>query len=173
MPKPHSLSENHRKFVTFFLNGKTKKEAAQLAGMGRDAGYAAFNREDVQKEIERRQHQMSTKAGVDADWIVAKLKAIASADLADLIVLDEHGHGRIDVDKLRGDLRTSLTGYKVRADGTVSVSLTDKLKALDMLAKHLGMYQDKVTVEGELTLVERLQAGRQRSASLNDEEEGR
>jgi hypothetical protein len=159
----------HRKAVSHFLNGKLKSEIALILGIHKDTCYKLFEREDVKKEIERRQHQMSSKAGVDADWIIAKLKAIASADLADLITLDEYGHGRIDVDKLRGDLRTALNGYKVNRKGEVSVSLSDKLKALDMLARHLGMYQDKTTIEGELTLVERLQQGRLRASGSMEE----
>ncbi len=111
---------------------------------------------------------MSSKAGVDADWIIAKLKAIAGADIADLYVLDAEGLPRIDMEKCQGDLRTALTSYSVRKDGKITVNMADKLKALDMLARHLGMYQDKITLEGELSLVQRLQAGRERANAARD-----
>ena len=51
----------------------------------------------------------------------------------------------------------------MKRDGKIEINMADKLKALDMLAKHLGMYQDQVNVQGELTLVERLQQGRERA----------
>lgn len=78
------------------------------------------------------------------------------------------GVGRIDLSKCSGDLRRALTGYSVKRDGKITVDMADKLKALDMLAKHLGMYQDQVNVQGELTLVERLQAGRERASVKDD-----
>ncbi len=106
---------------------------------------------------------MSTKAGVDADWIIERLKSLADACPVDLYELDAEGLPRIDLKKLTPDLRRALTGYSVKRDGYIEISVADKLKALDMLAKHLGMYQDQVNVQGELTLVERLQQGRERA----------
>ncbi len=168
MAAPNTLSEVHRKMITAYLNGMSKAASGEEVGLARSSCYDAFALKSVKTEISRRQKQMSSKAGVDADWIVAKLKAIANADLADLLVLDEEGIGRIDLNKLRGDLRTALTSYSVRRDGKISVNMSDKLKALDMLARHLGMYQDKVILEGEMTLVERLQAGRDRANATKE-----
>ena len=164
MPAPNTLSEKERKVVVGFLNGLTKHEAVLAAGWGKYAKTGAiFDRPAIQDEIRRRQHQMSTKAGVDADWIVSRLKSIADACSVDLYELDVEGIPRIDLNKLTPDLRRAVTGYSVKRDGKIEISMADKLKALDMLAKHLGMYQDQVNVQGELTLVERLQQGRERA----------
>ncbi len=170
MPSPNeTLSERQRKVVVGWLNGLSRREAVQAAGYAPSAKTGAvFDNPQVQKEIARRQHQMSSKAGVDADWIVERLKSIANANIVDLYELDEEGIPRIDLNKLTPDLRRALTGYSVKRDGKISVDAADKLKALDMLAKHLGMYQDQVTVQGELTLVERLQQGRHRASAKDD-----
>ncbi len=164
MPAPHALQEKHRQAIVHFLNGLSKREACNAAGYGDHHKVSlVFDREDVRAEIARRQHQMSSKAGVDADWIVSRLKSLADACPVDLYELDEEGLPRIDLKKLTPDLRRALTGYSVKRDGYIEISVADKLKALDMLAKHLGMYQDAVNVQGELTLVERLQQGRERA----------
>lgn len=170
MPAPHTLSEKERKVVVGFLNGLTRREAVLAAGYnpGSKTG-PIFDKPQIQDEIRRRQHQMSTKAGVDADWIVSRLKSLADANPVDLYSLDEEGLPRIDLKKLTPDLRRALTGYSVKRDGYIEISVADKLKALDMLAKHLGMYQDQVNVQGELTLVERLQQGRERAYKSEDE----
>lgn len=94
MPSPHTLSEKNRKVVVNFLNGMTEREAILAAGYkGWTKTKDIFERDEVRKEIERRQHQMSSKAGVDADWIIDRLKSIADANLSDLLTLDEEGGG--------------------------------------------------------------------------------
>ena len=169
MPSPNFLSERHRKAICAFLSGMSKKNSCLEAGYAPSVDSSdIFGREDVRAEIQRRQRQMSSKAGVDADWIIERLKAIADAQLMDMMVLDEEGIGRISLDKMTPQLRRALTGYEVKANGEIRLKLADTLKALDMLARQLGMYQDKVTVEGELSLIERLQAGRDRAAAGND-----
>ena len=167
MPSPHNLSENHRKAIGFWLGGLSQTDALIKAGY--EPGYAknayqVFGREDVKEEIKRRQHQMSTKAGVDADWIVERLKAIADAMVVDVMVLDDEGLPRVDLTKITPQLKRALQGYRVKKDGTIELKVADQLRALDMLARHLGMYQDKMTIEGELSLVERLTAGRNRAS---------
>ena len=72
-------------------------------------------------------------------------------------------------ERTRGAIAEFVTDEYIegsREDGVAvkkyRIKLHDKLKALDMLMRHLGMYNDKVTVEGHISVVERLQAGRAR-----------
>ena len=108
---------------------------------------------------------MSTKAGVTAEWIIERLKLIAGADLTDMLVIYEDGTGVPDLNKLTPGLRASLSGIETDKFGDVvkmKVKLSDKLKAIEMLARHLGMFNDKLEIAGELSLEERLMAGRNR-----------
>ena len=171
MPSPHTLSERHRKLVVSYLNGKTKKQAMLDAGYGpaRNSN-EVFSHPDVKKEIERRQHIMSTKSGVTADWVIDRLKLIADANLTDMIVEDDFGGGQLDLSKMTPALRTALSGFETDKFGDVvkmKIKLSDKLRALEMLARHLGLFNDKLELAGEISLEERLQAGRQR---MNEEE---
>ncbi len=165
MPSPNNLTELQRKLVVSYLNGNTKKQAMQDAGYSDDASHRAFEAPEVIKEIKRRQHQMSTKAGVTADWIISRLKLIAGADLADMLVIYEDGTGVPDLNKLTPGLRAALSNIETERFGDVvkmKIKLSDKLRALEMLARHLGMFNDKLELAGELSLEERLQAGRNR-----------
>lgn len=166
MPAPNKLSEKERKSVVGFLNGLSKKDACMEAGYAPSVkAHEVFKRPSVMKEIERRQHSMSTKAGVTADWIVERLKLIAGADLTDMLVIYEDGTGVPDLNKLTPGLRVALTGIETDKFGDVvkiKVKLSDKLKALEMLARHLGMFNDKLEIAGELSLEDRLMAGRNR-----------
>jgi phage terminase small subunit len=173
MPKPHDLNEKQRKLVVAYLNGMSKKEAMLEAGYTDSHSRSAFQLPQVKKEIERRQRIMSTKSGVTADWIIERLKLIAGADLADMLVIYEDGTGVPDLNKLTPQLRAALSNVETEKFGDVikmKLKLSDKLRALEMLARHLGMFNDKLEVAGELSLEERLQAGRNRTHGGEEEE---
>ena len=60
--------------------------------------------------------------------------------------------------------RSLLAGIKSGKDG-IEVKLHSKEKALELLARHLGMLKDKLEVEGNIGLAERLAAGRARTGT--------
>ena len=127
-----------------------------------------FGREDVKAEIQRRQRIMSEKSSVDAHWVIERLRAIADAKASDLMVLDAEGLPRTDMTRMTPALKVALESYTVAGDRIV-IKSADKLRALEMLARHLGLFQDKLQLEGELSLVERLQQGRKRASARNEE----
>ena len=167
MPAPNHLTEKQRKLVVAYLNGASKKDAMAEAGYTDHHSGNAFSSPEVIKEIKRRQHIMSTKSGVTADWIISRLKLIADANLADMLLIYEDGTGVPDLNKLTPALRAALSNIETEKFGDVvkmKLKLSDKLRALEMLARHLGMFNDKLELAGEISLEERLQAGRKRSS---------
>jgi phage terminase small subunit len=180
------LSQKELKAIASFMRGKTK--AASLL----DAGYSetvartdakeVFDRPRVKAEIEKRQKAMAKRAEVDADWVVARLKMIAEANLGDLLEFDEEGVPNMAWEKLTPEMKYALGGLKVRkyqkGRGKNATPVTemqprllDKLRALEMLGRHLGMFEDKLKVEGELSLIEKLHAGRARAAARKETED--
>ena len=175
-PPKFVLNEQHRQCIVHFLNGMTKKEAIVKAGFSKWLNAnTIFDRDDVKTEIARRQKQMSTKSGVTAEWIIERLKSIADADLSQLLEVNEEGEAKLDMRKLTPDLRRALGSFKSDGYGSkvfkMDVKLTDKLKALEMLGRHLSLFNDKIEVNAEQTLVEALQAGRARASGEKEEED--
>lgn len=72
-----------------------------------------------------------------------------------------------DTRDLSPGARALYAGVKQTKDG-IEVKFNSKDKALEMIARHLGMLKDRVEVEGTLGLVERLARGRKRVASPDD-----
>ncbi len=168
MPAPNHLTEKQRKLVVAYLNGKSKHDALLEAGYAtHSSAFRLFNHPNVIDEIKRRQHIMSAKAGVTGDWIIHRLMLIADAKLSDLIVEDGDGFSQIDMSRMTPALKTALSGFESDKFGDVTkikIKTSDKLKALEMLARHLGMFNDKLELAGEISLEERLQAGRKRAS---------
>ena len=159
------------KAIDFYMRGMTKKLALKKAGYSDSVAstdaVSVFGREDVIAEIERRRKRIAAKSDVDAVWIVKRLRDIANADITDLLIVDDVGGTRLDMALMTPQLRRALEGeFSLGEEGTNSVRMrvktTDKLRALEMLGKYLDMFTDKVKVEGEISLIERLHAGRSR-----------
>ncbi len=176
MPAPNHLTEKQRKLVVAYLNGKSKHDALLEAGYAtHSSSFRIFNQPEVINEIKRRQHIMSAKAGVTGDWIIHRLMLIADAKLSDLIVEDGDGFSQIDMSRMTPALKTALSGFESDKFGDVTkikIKTSDKLKALEMLARHLGMFNDKLELAGEISLEERLQAGRKRSSGSDESDLG-
>lgn len=141
-----------------------------------EAGYGSddrhfFQRQDVKAEIQQRRKLMEKRNNVDLDWIVERLKAIADVDITALLEQDEEGKWKpAALDKLAPALKKAMEVSIV--NGRVKVTQNDRLKALDQLAKLLGLYEEKVKVEGELSLTDRLLQGRKRARLRGEEDNG-
>lgn len=176
------MDPKHLKAIFFYMRGMSKKDCLLKAGfsesVARTDAKSVFNRDDVQAEIKRRQDMAGKRAEVNEDWVIERLKAIADASLGECIVFDENGYPDIDFSKMSSELQYALGGLKVRkynkgrGEEAVPVTefqpqLVDKLRALEMLAKYLGMFTDKIELSADDDLIERLHAGRARAAKRN------
>lgn len=96
----------------------------------------------VQKLIAQLQAEQSRRTGVSTDRVVRELAKIAFVNAADLI---DPKTASLKSDASHDDL-AAVQSVKVKTFGEdgleQEVKLADKLRALDLLGKHLGMYKD-------------------------------
>jgi hypothetical protein len=100
-----------------------------------------------------------------AQWVIDRLMAAADADFSELIETDAYGFPSVNLELLTPKMRLAIqevTSSSYKGNKRITIKPMDKLKALDMLGKYLAMFKDKVTIEGEISLVARLQEGRAR-----------
>lgn len=75
--------------------------------------------------------------------MIAELAAIAFADRTELAKVDKNGSVRFTpTDSLPDDVKKVISGIKEGKFGT-EVSSYDKVKALELLGKHLGLFDKK------------------------------
>lgn len=180
------MDPRHLKAIFFYMRGMTKKDSLIKAGFAEstaktDAQYV-FDKPEVKAEIKRRQDMAGKRAAINEDWIVERLRRIAEAELGDVLSFDEDGTPSFDMTKMTPEMRYALTGVKVRkynkgrgpeAEPVVEITpqLADKLRALEMLAKYLGMFTEKIELTADDSLMEALRKGRKRAAARNRGEE--
>lgn len=178
------LEPRHLIAVNQFLKGANKRDSLKYAGYSKS--YAdktpgeVFDRPEVVAEIKRRQEMMAKRADVDADWVIERLKAIASANLDSIMEIQEDGSARYNLKLLTPEMSVALgemsvdtysegRGPNSRAVKRMKIKQLDKLRALEMLARTLGLFDDKMTVKGEMSIVERLNRGRHRAGKTDEE----
>ncbi|MEA4947063.1 MAG: terminase small subunit [Oscillospiraceae bacterium] len=156
MPKcKRQLSEKQQLFVSEYLVDLNATQAAIRAGYSAktaaEAGYKLVHKGLTAAEIARAQADRSRRTGITADRVLRELARVAFCNPDDVI---DFSTAEVKADATEDNLRC-IAGVKLKSmygdTGTMTereIKLCDKLKALDMLAKHLGMY-DKDTGTGE------------------------
>lgn len=112
---------------------------------------------------------MARDLELTADRTIEEIRRLALSDIG--VLFDEQGRLK-PLKDIPPAIRATIASVKVTktnrivGDGVqedvVEVKLWDKLRALEMAAKHHGLLVEKMLVTGELTLIERVQRARQR-----------
>lgn len=154
------LSDRKRKVIDSYLRTFNKKQAMLDAGYSEsmsDSGrHEVFGDPEVKAEIARRQALTTHRTEVTLDWLIGKLKAIVEADLIELY----NEEGKPDLKKLNPALKTAITSISSKGE----IGLADKLKAIELLIRHLGLSKEKISlVATEQELVAALHEGRKQA----------
>jgi phage terminase small subunit len=94
--------------------------------------------------------ERSRRTGINADRVIREIAKIAFVNAGEIVDLDT----ALLMDKISDDDMAAIQSVKVKtfgADGVErEVKLADKLKALELLGKHLGLFKDKLEVDGSV-----------------------
>lgn len=169
------MTDKQARFCEEYLIDLNATQAAIRAGYNEKTAYSMGQRllknVEVQREIQKAMGNRSKRTEVTQDWVLSELLKIAAADRGGIaqvvtkewtedIVDEETGETRqvshvaqcVQV-KNTGDLdesqRAALAGVEETKYG-IKVSTYDKVKALELLGKHLGMFTDKMQLSGQL-----------------------
>lgn len=153
------LTAKQRRFVDEYLIDLNATQAAIRAG------YAAKNADvtgprmlgnvGIAAAIAEGQKSRSTRVEADAAWVLRRLTDEADADLADLYAEDGSLKPVRDWPAIwRKGLVAGIEVEELREDGVVighvrKVKLSDRVKRLEMLARHNGMFVERREVTGK------------------------
>jgi phage terminase small subunit len=119
---------------------------------------------EVQAFIAELAAERNKKLGIEADDILEELRKIALADPA--CAYDEDGAFKRDIHQIPVHVRKNIASIKTSQNGQITeVKFHDKLRALEMLARHLSLFNDKVKVEGLDDVAERILQARKRAGA--------
>ena len=162
---PHDMecSEREYEVVRHYFDPDVrfnKTEAVRRAGYSfpEKQVHRIFSRPSVRKEITRRRQELDKVVTMKVENVVAELTRVATANPLDYGYIDENGDFQYNLKDTTRDEMAALSEVIVEYDlekidgkgmGTkgvkrVKIKPYSKMDALEKLAKHLGMYTEKV-----------------------------
>ena len=136
----------------------------------------------VQLELEKERKKLARKFDITKERVLEEIAKTAFVSMGDFLELKEDGTAVFDMNKMTPDMAAAMSEFQteVYQEGRgmeaqdvkkIRLKLNDKLRALEMLCRHLGLFNDSMELKGEMTLVDRIQKGRERAAKRNKPEE--
>ena len=174
-----ALTDKQAQFVREYLLDLNATKAAIRAGYSErsaeNQGARLIGNDEVRAAIDAAKVKRSEKTEITAERVLAEIARMAFYDPADIMReigdedADDEGRyrysddGKIyglrgpgDIRSLPENVRRAITGWSWDKAGNFVVKLADKSKALDQLARHLSLYNDKLEVTGVDALADRL-----------------
>ena len=147
------LNEKQKRFVSEYIIDLNAKQAAIRAGYSPKTAEVQASRllslVKVQAEISKAMEDRGKRTGITQDRVLAELSAIAFAKATDYVEVDDVGSVKIKpTAELTDEQKKAIASIKEGANG-IEIKLTDKTKALEMLSRHLGLFNDKLNVNVE------------------------
>lgn len=146
------LTEKQQLFVSEYLIDLNATQAAIRAGYSAKTANEQASRllanVSIQQAISEKMAERSKRTGINQDRVVLELAKIALVKMTDIV----DSYGRIKSTASADDLACiESVKYKSSESDTGSseereVKIASKLKALELLGKHLGMWNDKLDV---------------------------
>lgn len=151
------LTDKQKKFIDEYLVDLNATQAAVRAGYKEKTAYRTgadnLRKPQIQEEIQKRMQERQQRTEVTQDMVVKELAAIAFARATDYVEIRSNGVFSKVVIKPTTNLSDqqirAIAGIKEGANG-IEIKLNDKEKALELLGRHLGMWNDKLKVDGEI-----------------------
>ena len=141
------LTPKQEKFCEEYLVDLNATQAAIRAGYSEKTAnrIAAENlsKLDIQNRINHLRNIQSQRTEITADRVIQELAAIAFSDRTEIAAIGKDNRIKFTpTDELSANVKKSISQIK-RGKFGIEVSTCDKVKALELLGKHLGIFDNK------------------------------
>ena len=145
------LTNKQRAFVAEYLVDLNATQAAIRAGYSERTAYRIgaelLQKTSVAEAIAAGQAKRAQRVEITADRVVAELAKIAFADPRDLMEWGPDGvklKASADLTEEQAASVAEVSETTTKDGGSLRLKKHDKLKALELLGKHLGMFERKM-----------------------------
>lgn len=138
------LTEKQKRFVAEYLVDLNATDAARRAGYkDPNIGRQLITKNNVSAEIAKRREKLQSKLEITQETVLQELAAIAFANGTDFAAIDKNGCVTLTpTSELSEEKKKAVASIKEGQYGT-EVKLHDKVRALELLGKHLGVLDAK------------------------------
>jgi phage terminase small subunit len=149
------MTKKQKRFVEEYLIDLNITQAAIRAGYSPKTAYSIgsenLKKPEIRACIEKAMAERSKRTGINQDRIIMELAKIGLLNPKDLVDFDE---ATVKEEAAEEDL-AAIASVRVKRFPTKDgegiereIKMHDKIKALELLGRHFGMFKDKVEVSG-------------------------
>lgn len=146
-----ALTNKQKNFIEEYLIDFNATQAAIRAGYSsKTANRIAtenLSKPVIQKEIERRIQERQQRTEITQDRIVEELAALSFSKITDYLEIENGEVIFKDTSELTEDQKRAILSVKQTQYG-IEIKLNNKTKPLELLGRHLGMWNDKESPNG-------------------------
>lgn len=152
------MTKKQKRFCEEYLVDLNATQAAIRAGYSPDSAYSIgsenLKKPEIRARIDKALAERSKRIGINADRVLRELARLAFVNAPDVIDIK---NAVLLPDASRDDT-AAIASVKVKiVSGDIEseereIKLADKLKALELLGKHIGIFTDKVEHTGSIDL---------------------
>ena len=154
------MTDKQATFCQEYLIDLNATQAAIRAGYSskaaRDIGCENLTKPNIRAAIDKAEAERSRRTGINQDRVIQELAKVAFLNPVDVIDMD----GATIRGEANRDDTACVMSVKIKTlstkDGLIverEVRFCDKLKALELLGRHLGLFNDKVKLEAPIPVV--------------------
>ena len=161
LERPKGLTHKQWVFAQEFIIDYNGKQAAIRSGYALKSAEVSASRlissAKVQLAIAQAQHFKAKVAEITVERVLEEMRRLAFAQTTDMVTLKGGWVHIADTDSLSVEQKAAISQIKQAKDGSVEVKFYDKQKALDSLAKAIGMFNEPVNQDPQGQLAPVLQ----------------
>lgn len=150
------LTSKQQRFVAEYLIDLNATQAAARAGYkDPNKGRQLVTKSNVSEAIREAQHDQEKRTLITQDKVLHELAKVAFGDMRTVMEWGPQGVKLIDSGEISDDaaaLVAEVSETVTESGGSIKMKANDKIRALELLGKHLGMFQDKVSLTGGLRI---------------------
>lgn len=150
------LTPKQARFVDEYLIDLNATQAAIRAGYSartaEQVGHQLLKKTSVQAAIAERMKSREQRTEITQDKVLAELARIAFGNKRALMKWGPDGVKLVDSATITDDdaaMVSEVSESVTEAGGTIKLKTHDKVKALELLGKHLGLFGDKLELTGK------------------------
>jgi phage terminase small subunit len=153
------LNGRRERFCIEYLKDWNASAAAIRAGYSPDAsrqiGSRLLTNDDIKEEIGRiRDEALGTEKEHLKYYVLQNLKKLAGSNITDVVTIEDGVVKTKDTEELEPEVKESIESISetvTQAGGTLSVKMHSKVRALELLGRYAGMFDDKLELSGKIS----------------------
>lgn len=153
MAKKRKLTNKQKAFVREYQKDfnatRAVKEAGYQTNYPAEMGYQLLHKTPVKDEVAQVIEKQAEVANIGVQKILEELMFIAFGDISQCMSWTDAGVAFIDSTKLTGNITRAISEVNetiTAHGGSRRIKMHDKLKALELLGKYVGMFKEQLEV---------------------------